>query len=105
MKSSSSCEHDAASAAAEEVDVYGEDGEEIDDYLRSSLDDIEEDINEYYASRDGGAGSDDGGGDLGSGNVGRDSSSKRLIVCSASIMLPFSEEIAFDAFSDLTRQP
>ena len=28
-----------------------------------------------------------------------------LIECSASILLPFSEEVAFDAFSDLTRQP
>ena len=28
-----------------------------------------------------------------------------FIECSASILLPFSEEVAFDAFSDLTRQP
>jgi len=30
---------------------------------------------------------------------------KKLIECSASILLPFSEEVAFDYFSDLTRQP
>ena len=29
----------------------------------------------------------------------------KLIECSASILLPFSEEVAFDYFSDLTRQP
>lgn len=30
---------------------------------------------------------------------------KRLIECSAKISLPFSAEVAFEAFSDLTRQP
>jgi hypothetical protein len=30
---------------------------------------------------------------------------KNLIECSASVILPFSEDVAFDAFSDLTRQP
>mmetsp|Transcript_12953 Transcript_12953/g.26353 ORF Transcript_12953/g.26353 Transcript_12953/m.26353 type:complete len:306 (+) Transcript_12953:137-1054(+) len=30
---------------------------------------------------------------------------KRLIECSAKITLPFSAEVAFEAFSDLTRQP
>ena len=30
---------------------------------------------------------------------------KNLIECSASVVLPFSEDVAFDAFSDLTRQP
>ncbi|KAL7473720.1 hypothetical protein ACHAXS_014287 [Conticribra weissflogii] len=30
---------------------------------------------------------------------------KRLIQCSAKITLPFSAEVAFEAFSDLTRQP
>ena len=34
-----------------------------------------------------------------------DGSSKKLIECQASITLPFSAEVAFDAFSDLTRQP
>ena len=30
---------------------------------------------------------------------------KNLIECSASVILPFPEDVAFDAFSDLTRQP
>jgi len=33
------------------------------------------------------------------------SKKNKLIECSASILLPFSEEVAFDYFSDLTRQP
>ena len=33
------------------------------------------------------------------------SKKNKLIACSASILLPFSEEVAFDYFSDLTRQP
>jgi hypothetical protein len=31
--------------------------------------------------------------------------SKKLIECHASILLPFPADVAFDAFSDLTRQP
>ncbi|KAL3810814.1 hypothetical protein ACHAXA_008829 [Cyclostephanos tholiformis] len=34
-----------------------------------------------------------------------DGTDGRLVVCTASIALPFSEELAFDYFSDLTRQP
>ena len=34
-----------------------------------------------------------------------ESRQKRLIECSAAIVLPFSSEVAFDAFSDLSRQP
>ena len=30
---------------------------------------------------------------------------KKLIECNASLLLPFSADVAFDAFSDLTRQP
>lgn len=30
---------------------------------------------------------------------------KKLIECNASILLPFGADVAFDAFSDLTRQP
>ena len=37
--------------------------------------------------------------------VGTTNTKKNLIECSASILLPFSEDVAFDAFSDLTRQP
>lgn len=37
--------------------------------------------------------------------VGSTTTKKNLIECSASILLPFSEDVAFDAFSDLTRQP
>ena len=33
------------------------------------------------------------------------SKKNKVIECSASILLPFSEEVAFDNFSDLTRQP
>lgn len=31
--------------------------------------------------------------------------SKKLIECHASLLLPFPADVAFDAFSDLTRQP
>jgi hypothetical protein len=30
---------------------------------------------------------------------------KKLIECDASVVLPFGADVAFDAFSDLTRQP
>lgn len=36
---------------------------------------------------------------------GNEENAKKLIECNASILLPFSPHIAFDAFSDLTRQP
>mmetsp|Transcript_14682 Transcript_14682/g.35382 ORF Transcript_14682/g.35382 Transcript_14682/m.35382 type:complete len:299 (+) Transcript_14682:165-1061(+) len=76
-----------------EVDLYNDDGDEID--VEIDLEDIEEDMNEYYSSADGGA-----------GEVAKASENKKkLIECSATIMLPFSENVAFDAFSDLTRQP
>ncbi|KAL3802759.1 hypothetical protein ACHAW5_008863 [Stephanodiscus triporus] len=34
-----------------------------------------------------------------------DATSRTLIECSADILLPFSEDLAFEYFSDLTRQP
>ncbi len=36
---------------------------------------------------------------------GATNTGKKMIQCSASVLLPFSEDVAFDAFSDLTRQP
>ena len=61
-----------------------------------------EDTEEYYDVEDGDAGvmMDDE-----VVVVGSTTSKKNLIECSASILLPFSEDVAFDAFSDLTRQP
>ena len=38
-------------------------------------------------------------------DINEEEDTKKLIECSASILLPFSEEVAFDYFSDLTRQP
>ena len=37
--------------------------------------------------------------------IPHDGSNRRLIVCTADIVLPFSEELAFAYFSDLRRQP
>jgi hypothetical protein len=34
-----------------------------------------------------------------------DGTRRRLVVCKADIVLPFSEDLAFEYFSDLTRQP
>ena len=34
-----------------------------------------------------------------------DGTRERLVVCKADIVLPFSEDLAFEYFSDLTRQP
>ncbi len=34
-----------------------------------------------------------------------DGTKRRLVVCTADIVLPFSDELAFAYFSDLTRQP
>ena len=72
-----------------DVDLYNENGEEITQQL--DLQTIEEEIDEYYSASD--------------GEDATTINNKKLIECSASIILPFSEEVAFDAFSDLTRQP
>ena len=72
-----------------DVDLYNENGEEITQQL--DLQTIEEEIDEYYSVSD--------------GEDATTINNKKLIECSASIILPFSEEVAFDAFSDLTRQP
>lgn len=87
----------------EGVDLYKNDGEEID--IQIDLENIEEDfINDYYSSgnvddEEEEAFKEDDADD------GNKTKNKKLIECSASIMLPFSEDVAFDAFSDLTRQP
>ena len=61
------------------------------------LENIQDDINEYYYSdEDEGPPKDD---------IVDEKMKKKLIECTATITLPFSETIAFDAFSDLTRQP
>jgi len=70
-----------------EVDLYNDDNQ-ID------LENTEDDINEYNSA--------EGGTEEDKDDKSR---SKNLIECSASIMLPFPEDVAFDAFSDLTRQP
>lgn len=73
-----------------EMDVYNEAGEEldIDDITLSETNALD---TNYYAPDE----------DF-SKSV---STNKKKIECSASIDLPFSAEVAFDAFSDLTRQP
>ena len=79
-----------------DIDIYNDNGEEIED-IQYDFENIKDDINEYDYSQD---------------VVGVEEEQevtsarkKKLIECSASIMLPFSEDVAFDAFSDLTRQP
>ena len=75
-----------------EIDIYNEAGEElnIDGITLNETNAID---TNYYAPEE----------------VGDDSKSvrndKKKIECSASIDLPFSAEVAFAAFSDLTRQP
>ena len=77
----------------DQVEIYNDDGEEVD--IQIDLENMEDDdINEYYSS--------EGGTEEDKDDKSR---SKNLIECSASIMLPFPEDVAFDAFSDLTRQP
>jgi len=73
-----------------EVDLYDENGEEIANV---------EDINSLELERD-----DISGEDICSTRE-QQPNSKKLIECSARITLPFSADVAFDAFSDLTRQP
>ena len=84
-----------------DVDLYNENGEEITQQL--DLQTIEEEIDEYYSVSDKIMEEQQ----LQSRNEedATTVNNKKLIECSASIMLPFSEEVAFDAFSDLTRQP
>jgi hypothetical protein len=48
---------------------------------------------------------DDTDTDAGGGGDDDDGTRKRLVVCKADIVLPFSEDLAFEYFSDLTRQP
>ncbi len=77
-----------------EVDIYNEQGEELDIIQDiSSLSENEIDMN--YATTDDEFEEED---DTLKNN-------KKKIECSASIMLPFSADVAFTAFSDLTRQP
>lgn len=78
------------------VDLYNDDGEEIDDVQIDveNIKDIqdEDDIDASAGGKDESAGEEN-------------NNPKHLIECSTSIMLPFSEQVAFEAFSDLTRQP
>lgn len=76
-----------------DADLYNDDREEID--VQTDLENTEEDFHKYYSSADG----------VREAVKDNRSDSKRLIECFASIMLPFSQDVAFDAFSDLTRQP
>ena len=90
------CFHQKVTILKEEVDLYDETGAEVD--VGIDLEDIEGEIDAYYAENDALEVDND---QTSSGEANK----KRLIECSASIMLPFSEDVAFDAFSDLTRQP
>ena len=60
-------------------------------------DDEEEEDDDDDTDTDAGGGGDDDDDD--------DATRKRLVVCKADIVLPFSEDLAFEYFSDLTRQP
>ncbi|KAL3796143.1 hypothetical protein HJC23_000646 [Cyclotella cryptica] len=94
----------ARSSSEQEVDLYENDnGQE-----RIDLDDIDLRL-EWHQS-----GVDDDGNDemlsftvdTNAGDTREDrEDSKKLIECNASILLPFPADVAFDAFSDLTRQP
>ena len=76
------------------VDLYNDDGEEIDDVQIDveNIKDMQDDIDASSGGKDESAGEEN-------------NNPKHLIECSTSIMLPFSENVAFEAFSDLTRQP
>mmetsp|Transcript_34014 Transcript_34014/g.62555 ORF Transcript_34014/g.62555 Transcript_34014/m.62555 type:complete len:331 (-) Transcript_34014:60-1052(-) len=93
-----------------DVQLYNDDGTEMDG-VQIHLENIEDGVNEYYSSGNGivdngNAIGNDGNGDGGGGGDKEDKNkSKKLIECTASILLPFAEDVAFDAFSDLTRQP
>ena len=78
-----------------EVDIYNKQGEELDIKYDISLAENEIDINNYATNE-----------------IEEEvddkkalKNNKKKIECSASIMLPFSADVAFTAFSDLTRQP
>ena len=79
-----------------DIDIYNDNGHEIED-MQYDLENIKDDINEYYYSQDVVG--------IEEQEVTSVKKKKKLIECSASIMLPFSEDVAFDAFSNLTRQP
>jgi hypothetical protein len=66
-----------------EIELYNDNGEEIDVQLRT-LEVRDNSLND----------GDD-----------QEVNDKKLIECNASILLPFGADVAFDAFSDLTRQP
>ena len=81
-----------------DIDIYNDNGEEIED-IQYDFENIKDDINEYDYSQDVVGVVEEEEQEVTSVKK------KKLIECSASIMLPFSEDVAFDAFSDLTRQP
>ena len=74
----------------QEIELYNENGEEISNVQLDTLD-INDIDKKLIAEADGVQNMAD--------NV------KKLIECNASILLPFGADVAFDAFSDLTRQP
>ncbi|KAL7531859.1 hypothetical protein ACHAXR_007304 [Thalassiosira sp. AJA248-18] len=84
-----------------EVELYNDNGEEVLD-IEIDLENIEDDIDEFYSLGVGGKQEVKDDNDDEEDDV---KSKKKLIECSASIALPFSEDVAFDAFADLTRQP
>ena len=97
----------------EEIDLYNdnENGEEIIDNVvvdvaqLIDLENLEDDIEQFYSGDNTATDNDDNNNDNGNGNNSQGKKKKKLIECSASIMLPFAEDVAFDAFADLTRQP
>ena len=75
-----------------DIELYNENGEEI------QPGDMElNELNLY--------GDDTESFNVDEGDTNNNADAKKLIECNASILLPFTAEVAFDAFSDLTRQP
>ena len=89
------------STNTDEIDLYDSNNEEIPidftDFMQHDGEKIDEAIKDEGELMSFDDGVDD--------TTIEDGSSKKLIECQASITLPFSAEVAFDAFSDLTRQP
>jgi hypothetical protein len=89
------------STNTDEIDLYNSNNEEVPidftDFMKHDGEKIDEAIKDEGELMSFDDGVDD--------TTVEDGSSKKLIECQASITLPFSAEVAFDAFSDLTRQP
>ena len=77
-----------------EIELYNDKGEEIwTDSLSFETLNFQDDVGDSSLNGD----------EIGNGSS--EENVKKLIECNASILLPFGADVAFDAFSDLTRQP